>query len=459
MGWSGEGLGTVQVYRKCCGREGKKGRKISCGHCWRLLGLWAYGIFSPCGFNNKSLSKWQISPSYNFEKMAKLVPGLLILDKFELHVHLFLKILLPDPALILVFILVLKLKLAMIGWKKILASKKNGGLGVSSLFSLNRALLYKWIWRFISNGASLWSWLITAIHGVNEPINSEHKSSRVGNGEATSFWDDIWAVDSPLKRLFPRLYLLESNKCCSVAVKLRDSSLISSFRRPPWGGIEDAQLRLLEGTISPVLLSQSSDRWTWRLESPSDFSVKSALNIFAWKVCLDKLPTRLNLSLRGLDIPSILCPICFVAGESSAHLLFSCDLARQLSSKVSRWWEVDSQDFHSYDDWLSLFKNLRFSKRLKHIFEGVWVLRWTVLIDSSLVCWTVLIEIVSLKTILVVILLSRLMKSRRTCLIRNVLTILNEISDCCGLKLLDVIMKYQKIIPSLSEWALIIAMI
>nr|GEY21598.1 reverse transcriptase domain-containing protein [Tanacetum cinerariifolium] len=87
------------------------------------------------------------------------------------------------------------------------------------------------------------------------------------------------------------------------------------------------------------------------------------------------------------------------------------------------------------------------------------VLRWTVLIDSSLVGWTVLIEIISLKTILVVILLSRLMKSRRTCLTGNILTILNEISDCCGLKLLDVIMKYQKIIPSSSEWTLIIAMI
>nr|GFC48736.1 hypothetical protein [Tanacetum cinerariifolium] len=87
------------------------------------------------------------------------------------------------------------------------------------------------------------------------------------------------------------------------------------------------------------------------------------------------------------------------------------------------------------------------------------VLRWTVLIDSSLVGWTVLIEIIALKTILVVILLSRLMKSRWTHLIRNVLTVLNEISDCCGLKLLDVIVKYRKIISSSSEWTLIIAMV
>nr|GEU58796.1 hypothetical protein [Tanacetum cinerariifolium] len=89
---------------------------------------------------------------------------------------------------------------------------------------------------------------------------------------------------------------------------------------------------------------------------------------------------------------------------------------------------------------------------------SLWVLRWTVLIDSSLVGWTVLIEIIALKTILVVVLLSRLMKSRWTHLIRNILTVLNEIFDCYGLILLDVIMKYWKIISSSSEWTLIIAM-
>nr|GFB08198.1 hypothetical protein [Tanacetum cinerariifolium] len=76
------------------------------------------------------------------------------------------------------------------------------------------------------------------------------------------------------------------------------------------------------------------------------------------------------------------------------------------------------------------------------------VLRWTVLIESSLVGWTVLIEIIALKTILVVVWLSRLMKSRWSHLIKNVLTVLNEISDCCGLKLLDVIVEYGKIISS-----------
>nr|GEZ93227.1 ribonuclease H-like domain-containing protein [Tanacetum cinerariifolium] len=54
--------------------------------------------------------------------------------------------------------------------------------------------------------------------------------------------------------------------------------------------------------------------------------------------------------------------------------------------------------------------------------------------------------------------MSRLIKSWWTYLVRNILTVLNEISDCCGLKLLDIIVKYWIIISSSSEWTLIIAM-
>ncbi|GJY96657.1 RNA-directed DNA polymerase, eukaryota [Tanacetum coccineum] len=238
-------------------------------------------------------------------------------------------------------------KMSLIGWKNILASKKNGGLGISSLFALNRALLFKWIWRFITSGPSLWSRFIKAIYGNRGAIDIIHNTSRC------SLWLDIIREFKSLSSI---------DKSCSVAVKVRDLSLISTFRRPPRGGVEEDQLRLLGDIISSIVLSNSNDRWIWRLDSAGDFSVKSArcyidnfflpkdevstrwivsvpikVNIFAWKVCLDKLPTRLNLSIRGLDIPSILCPNCYIAVESTAHILFSCDIACQLMRKVVRW--------------------------------------------------------------------------------------------------------------------------
>ena len=128
-------------------------------------------------------------------------------------------------------------KLSLISWKKVLASKKNEGLGVSSFVPLNRALLFKWIWRFIANGPSLWSRFIAAIHGTRGALDnplpftrhshwldivSELKKlstkgidllsliiKKVGNGEETYFWDDVWLGESPLRQLYPRLYLLE----------------------------------------------------------------------------------------------------------------------------------------------------------------------------------------------------------------------------------------------------------
>ncbi|GJZ65686.1 RNA-directed DNA polymerase, eukaryota [Tanacetum coccineum] len=63
-------------------------------------------------------------------------------------------------------------KLALISWKKVLASKKYGGLGVSSFFAFNRAILFKWIWRFLSQGSSLWARCIKSIYGDRGAIDS-----------------------------------------------------------------------------------------------------------------------------------------------------------------------------------------------------------------------------------------------------------------------------------------------
>ncbi|GKC26964.1 RNA-directed DNA polymerase, eukaryota [Tanacetum coccineum] len=103
------------------------------------------------------------------------------------------------------------------------------------------------------------------------------------------------------------------------------------------------------------------------------------INILAWKVCLDKLPTRLNLSLRGIDIPSIICPICSSAGESCSHLLFACNMARLLLRKVARWWELDIPEFLSYEDWLAWFTSIRLPKGFKDVLEGVFYVMWWVI--------------------------------------------------------------------------------
>nr|GEX75251.1 RNA-directed DNA polymerase, eukaryota [Tanacetum cinerariifolium] len=116
----------------------------------------------------------------------------------------------------------------------------------------------------------------------------------------------------------------------------------------PRGGVEQENYDLLCSKVTDLVLPNISDRWCLSLEGSQEFSVKSSrilidntilpkaevlsrwlrvipikVNVHAWRVCLDKLPTRANLSLRGMDIPSIACPLCNLAVESSSHILFS----------------------------------------------------------------------------------------------------------------------------------------
>ncbi|GJS22452.1 RNA-directed DNA polymerase, eukaryota [Tanacetum coccineum] len=253
---------------------------------------------------------------------------------------------------------------------------------------------------------SLWNNIIRehgslSSQGINLLV---HLKKKVGNRVHTLFWEDTWINDIPLSQTFPRLYALESKKHITVAEKLSEASLIVSFRRAPRGGVEEDQFLRLVDLVAPVILSNSIDRWVWLLDSFGEYLVCLArsyiddlllptvgsptrwvkvvpikINIFAWKVCLDKLPTRLNLSLCGIDIPSIICPICSLAGESCSHLLFSCSMARLLWRKVARWWDFDIPEFSSYEDWIAWFNSIQISKVVKDVLEGVSYVMWWVI--------------------------------------------------------------------------------
>ncbi|GJT72137.1 RNA-directed DNA polymerase, eukaryota, reverse transcriptase zinc-binding domain protein [Tanacetum coccineum] len=96
-------------------------------------------------------------------------------------------------------------------WCKVLASKEKGGLGVSSFYALNRALLFKWVWRFRIQRSSLWARVIKGIHGEDGKL----------------------------------VYALESCKNVTVTVKMSHENVGYSLRRIPREGVE--QVQFLEG--------------------------------------------------------------------------------------------------------------------------------------------------------------------------------------------------------------------
>ncbi|GJU64428.1 RNA-directed DNA polymerase, eukaryota, partial [Tanacetum coccineum] len=320
-------------------------------------------------------------------------------------------------------------KASWVNWKKVLASKEKGGLGVSSLFALNRGLMFKWIWRFYTQNTLLWVRVVKAIHGDDGNVGGHVKSGakscwldivrethalktkginlldcmhvKLGNGDKTVFWEDIWIDGKTLKNRFPRIYSLESCKLITVGAKLAQSSLEYSFRRNPRGGVEQDQFNELSALVHDVSLIPMSDRWKWDLESSGDFSVASVrkiiddkslsdvdsktrwikyvpikVNVHAWKVKTDSLPTRFNVSRRGIDIDSIMCAICDNGVETSRHLFFYCCMVRQIVRKITRWWDVPYVEVESYEDWYNWLVNLRISSMHKQMFEGVFYVMW-----------------------------------------------------------------------------------
>ncbi|GJZ17234.1 hypothetical protein Tco_0553357 [Tanacetum coccineum] len=68
---------------------------------------------------------------------------------------------------------------------------------------------------------------------------------KLGNGENTLLWEDIWLGDSALKSTYPRLFALKTRKDITVAEKMGLASLDFSFRRIRRGGVEDEQFKNL----------------------------------------------------------------------------------------------------------------------------------------------------------------------------------------------------------------------
>ncbi|GJZ49052.1 RNA-directed DNA polymerase, eukaryota [Tanacetum coccineum] len=128
----------------------------------------------------------------------------------------------------------------------------------------------------------------------------------------------------------------------------------------PRGGVEKAQFDSMLEKVDGTLLADMRDIWTWSLEGSGDFYVASVrklldgnmlpevaskmrwikampikVNVHAWRVKLDCLPTRINISRRGIEIESIICLMCGEAAESSRHIFFICRISREILRKIS----------------------------------------------------------------------------------------------------------------------------
>jgi hypothetical protein len=126
-------------------------------------------------------------------------------------------------------------------WGDVCKPKREGGLRIRDLRLVNLSLLAKWRWKLLSEGEDVWKSLIVAKYGEHSlgKVSLEvHPSDRLclswwkdlcrldygsgwfnqvvlkklGCGNLTSFWKDIWVGDQALEVHFPRLFSISVQK-------------------------------------------------------------------------------------------------------------------------------------------------------------------------------------------------------------------------------------------------------
>ncbi|KAL0297916.1 UNVERIFIED_CONTAM: hypothetical protein Sangu_3171400 [Sesamum angustifolium] len=115
---------------------------------------------------------------------------------------------------------------AKVAWAQICKPKAEGGLGISSLITMNQALILKQLWRLLQNdGTSIWVdwvqqyrlrhstfWTFNRTTGSwswkkmlkLRPLLQRGVVYKVGDGSSFSLWQDIWHERGPLCLSYPR---------------------------------------------------------------------------------------------------------------------------------------------------------------------------------------------------------------------------------------------------------------
>ncbi|GKA86254.1 RNA-directed DNA polymerase, eukaryota, reverse transcriptase zinc-binding domain protein [Tanacetum coccineum] len=243
-------------------------------------------------------------------------------------------------------------KLAWIKWSNILASLDKGGLGgLKSIHGNEAGIELK---GCQPNG--LWAHIVGTIYHLHSsgyvPLNSLRY--QVGDGSMIRFWKDTWLDDAHLCSRFNRALAdlnnllmdigslnVEVDRDCVVSSLSTDGSYSVSFIRKH---------------IDNCMIANSLPSTRWCKIIPQK------VNIFMWRLLLDRLPHRLNLSSRGLDIDSILCPVCSEHVESNSHTFFSCSAASNIWRLVRGWCELKILTLSSCDEWDIWYTSWKASK-------------------------------------------------------------------------------------------------
>ncbi|RVW44612.1 Heat shock protein 90-5, chloroplastic [Vitis vinifera] len=272
-------------------------------------------------------------------------------------------------------------KIHLVKWDVVCTEKRNGGLGLRRIATLNRALLGKWIWRFACERDNLWKQVISTKYGQEDygwrakKVSGaagvgvwkeimkesdwcwENLSFLVGKGSKIKFWKDRWCTDTPLSQCFNHLFVLAVHRDASIEEMWDHHSGQGDWNLIFERDFNDWELDMvgdLLRTLRGHRPSLEDDSIKWRQGRKGSFRVKEAYSLldksnaslfpargiwvdrvptkvsfFAWEATWGKVLTLDKLQIRGVQLPNC-CFLCGCAEENVNHILLHCIVARAL---------------------------------------------------------------------------------------------------------------------------------
>ncbi|MCH80013.1 LINE-1 reverse transcriptase like, partial [Trifolium medium] len=199
-------------------------------------------------------------------------------------------------------------KTCWVKWDDICRPKKEAGLGIRDLRLVNISLLAKWRWKLLSHEYEVWKEVVMARYGrdiigkrnigeLDAPrtasswwrdlclLDSEDSwfmlalGKKVGRGDSTSFWNEVWAGNQSLRQRFPRLYGISTQQTDVI-------HSLGSFINGRWQWIlawrrqrfvwEEDQYREFVEVINSFVPTDDPDVWLWLGDGIQGFTVNSA---------------------------------------------------------------------------------------------------------------------------------------------------------------------------------------